>query len=76
MKNQTQNGSESVKDRITLTAAQIEQMVKRDIQSALLLLQAIHDDVDVCRAVATFLHGKYMNDLHTKELANQSKVEV
>lgn len=65
------NGVEKPK---ALTLKDVEGLVKRDLHSCMLMLQAIHDDVDVLGALAVVLHGKYMNARHKQELEAQTEI--
>lgn len=70
--------SESVKDGKDkpLTIGEMEKMLKRDIQSAFLLLQALNEDVNTQKAISTFLHGQYLNRRHQEELAKQEQLDI
>lgn len=57
-----------------LTLSDVKGLLKRDLQSSMHMLSAIHDDVDTLNALAEFLHGKYMNAKHAEELAKQTEL--
>lgn len=57
-----------------LTSKEVEQMVKRDLNACLLMLQSVYEDQDVLTALALVLHGKYMNARHKEELAKQQEI--
>lgn len=59
-----------------LTVGEVEVLLKRDLSACLLMLQAVHDDVDVLRGLANFIHGKYLNQLHQKELELQEELKL
>lgn len=59
-----------------LTVGDIEGMLKRDVESCLLMLQSIREDAGILRAVAMYMHGKHMNVLHQAELAAQEELKL
>lgn len=70
---QDANGKEVQKP---LTIAEVQSMLRRDVNSVLLLMQAIAQDPAVQQALATFLHGRYMNERHKKELEAQEDLKI
>lgn len=58
------------------TTTEVRDFVKRDINAAIMCLDAIYKDPNTLDALADYLHGRYMNAKHSEELAKQSKLEV
>jgi len=59
-----------------LTLEKVKGFLKKDLHACILLLQACHDDQDVYDALATAVHGKYMNRLHQEELKRQTELGI
>lgn len=57
--------------KATFTLEEVKTFVKRDVNSAILLLDAIYRDPNTLDAVAEYLHGRYMNAKHKEELSKQ-----
>lgn len=58
------------------TLDEVKVFVKRDVQAALLLLDAIYRDQNTCDMVAEYLHGRYMNSKHKDELLKQQDLKL
>lgn len=56
------------------SVADVKEFAKRDLNSAVMLLDAIYRDDALLEAIAVLLHGRYLNHLHKKEL--ESQVEI
>jgi len=74
MNKSTKNGSDvqddqNPEDKKVLTIAQVKEVLRKDLHSAILCLSSIHDDQDSLNALATHMHGKYLNHLHKQALA-------
>lgn len=70
-------GAEEVKGNgKVLTLGQVKEMLRRDVHSCLLMLQAVHDDKDVLEILASALLGKYLNALHQKDLEKQQDLKI
>lgn len=50
--------------RKLFTPKDVEQLLRKDLHTAILCLQSVHDDQDALSALAIHLHGKYMNARH------------
>lgn len=59
-----------------LTQQDVVRMLKRDLPMAINCLDAIYSDPDLLESLATFMHGRYMNNLNKQELEKQRKLEV
>jgi len=75
MNTSTKNGSD-VKDapnpeEKVYTIAEVKSFLQKDLHTCLIMLQAVHDDQDALLALATVMHGKYLNHRHKQSLANQ-----
>lgn len=60
----------------TFTPAEVREMVKRDVHTALLLLDAIYRDQDCINAVGDYLYGRYQNSKHREELKKQTELDL
>lgn len=60
----------------TLTQPDIVRWLKRDLPTAINCLDAIYSDPDMLDALATFMHGRYMNSKHKEELKKQAELEL
>lgn len=60
----------------TFTLEQVREMIKKDTQTAILMLEAIYRDQNTLEAIADYLHGRYMNTKHKEELDKQTKLDV
>lgn len=59
------------------TIAQVEKWLSKDLSVAINCLHAIHSDPDLLRSVATFMHGRLLNDKLKKEVDKvQTKLEI
>lgn len=68
----TQEVNETLK---TLTVEQVEKWIIDDLGRARSLLQALHNDRNILRLVATHIHGLASNSLHAKLNAERLKSE-
>lgn len=53
-----------------VTPEAVQKWVTRDLASAIHMLDAIHRDPDLCKALSDFMYGRYMN--HLNAMANPS----
>lgn len=53
---------------------EVRRFLKVDLSTAIVLLEAVYKDQATCDALADFLHGRYMNHLHKKELDAQQEL--
>lgn len=68
-------GSPKVGDPVkVLTEKDVRALVKRDLEACIIMLQTVHDDVDVFEMLCTALYGKYMNARHLTELQKQTQI--
>jgi len=67
-----QDGTEEKEEKI-FTIAEVQKLLRRDLHTALLCLQSVHDDQDALLALATTLHGKYLN--HRQKMAIESEID-
>lgn len=64
--------NQEVSDKVAeLTVEQVEKWLIEDLGRARSLLQAIHEDKNILRLVATHMHGKVQNWNEQKKLAEQ-----
>lgn len=68
-------GSEAQTKRI-VTLQDAQTWLKRDLQICIACLDAIYKDPNTLNALAEFLHGRYLNNLHQEELKNQTELEI
>jgi len=71
-KDQDAQGAQDPQQKI-LSIADVDGYLSRDIQTAVICLKAVLDDPDARLALATVLHGKYLNKLQKE--ANPVPVE-
>lgn len=74
MKKTETNGSSAQGVDEPITVKTIEGYLKKDLQVAISCLEAMHSDPDLLRAMADFMHGRYLNNLNKKEVEKQEKV--
>lgn len=68
-------GVEAEKTKKPLTLAEVEKLVAKDLPTCIAFLQAVLDP-DIQKQVSIFLHGKYLNEVHKKELDNQIALDI
>lgn len=56
------------------TIQEVRKMLKTDLQICLHLLESVYKDQATCDALADYLHGRFMNHWHKKELDAQREV--
>jgi len=78
MKSSTKNDQVSQADTDhlkKLKVSDVESLLKKDLHTCMLMLQSIHDDPYSLTALATALHGSFMNKMHQKFMAEQEQYE-
>lgn len=60
----------------TFTIEQVESFVKKDLSTAIHLLDAIYRDENTLHQVALFLHGRWENARHQEDLKKQTKLDI
>lgn len=69
---QSAQGAESPKP---ITESEVKEFVKRDIATAINLLDAIYKDQDTINMLSAYLYGRFMNAKHKEELAKQTTIQ-
>jgi len=59
-----------------LTIEDVKKMLQRDMSAMIHMMDAIYKDQDVFNALATHLHGKYLNAKHQEELERQQELKL
>jgi len=67
-------GAEATKK--VFTPDEVRTLVKRDVHTAILLLDAIYRDPNTLDAVADYLYGRYQNAKHKEELEAQGSLNL
>lgn len=57
-----------------LTEGEVKEFVKKDIATAINLLDAVYRDQDTLDMLSTYLYGRFMNAKHKEELAKQTTI--
>jgi len=61
--------------RKAVTIQEVRGYVRKDLQTAIMLLDAIYKDQPTCDALADYLHGRFLNHLHQEELKKQPELD-
>lgn len=72
-------GAEEIENKVSQlpppTIEEVRKYLKADLQMCIMLLDSVYKDQATCEALADYLHGRFMNHRHKKELESQEELK-
>jgi len=60
--------------RKTFTESEFRKMIENDLKSSVSFLMAVVNDPNTINAINEYMYGKYLNQIHQKELQDQMEI--